>query len=79
MGTVLVGAIEQLLKLGNFALEERHRYDDNLLKLRRQWYEEYKRIEDGTGSDDTLVNVERELGLLLKAIVESLGASNAKN
>lgn len=73
MGTVLIGAIEQLLKLGNFALEERHRYDDNLLKIRKMWYEEFAKVEAGIGSDDELDNLELQLHLLLKAVVDSLG------
>ena len=79
MGTVLVGAIEQLLKLGNFIAEERHRYDDNLLKLRKEWYEEFAKVEAGTGSYDELDRIELQLHLLLKAVVDSLGAPNPAN
>lgn len=79
MGKVLIGAIEQLLKLGNFVAEERHRYDDNLLKLRKEWYEEFSKVEAGTGSDDLLDHIDLQLQLLLKAVVDSLGAPNAKD
>lgn len=76
MGTVLIGAIEQFLKLGNLALEERHRYDDNLLKLRKNWYEEFAKVEAGIGSDNDLDGIELQLQLLLKAVVDSVRAAN---
>lgn len=76
MGASIVGAIEQLLKLGNLTLEERHRYDDNILKLKKEWYEEYDKLETEEGSDLALVTIERELRLLLDAVVNSLRSKN---
>ncbi len=77
MGASLIGAIEQLLKLGNLAMEERHLYDDNLLKAKRKWYEEFDKLETEDGSDNALDDVTDELRLLLDAIVEATRAKNA--
>jgi hypothetical protein len=71
MGASIIGAIEQLLKLGNLTLEEKHQYDDNILKLKKKWYEEYDKLETEDGSDLALVNVERELLLVLDAVVNA--------
>ena len=76
MGAVLIGAIEQLLKLGGLAIEERHRYDDNLLRLRKEWYEEFAKLETPDGSDNRLDDIELELQLTLKSVVEALRAKN---
>lgn len=77
MGASLIGAIEQLLKLGNLTLEERHRYDDNRLKLKKEWYKEFDKLETDEGSDNRLDDITDELRLLLDAVVEALGAKNA--
>lgn len=76
MGASLIGAIEQLLKLGNLTISERHLYDDNILKLKKEWYEEYSKLETDEGSDNSLVNIERELRLTLDAIVNSVRSKN---
>lgn len=77
MGASWIGAIEQLLKLGNLTFEERHRYDDNILRLKKEWYEEFEKLETDEGSDNRLDDIERELRLLTDAIVETLRAKNS--
>jgi polyhydroxyalkanoate synthesis regulator phasin len=77
MGASLIGAIEQLLKLGNLAFEERHRYDDNLLRLRKEWYEEFDKLETDQGSDNRLDDITDELRLTLDSVVEAIRAKNA--
>lgn len=76
MGASLIGAIEQLLKLGNLAMAERHLYDDNILKLKKEWYEEYNKLETDEGSDLALVNIELKLRLTLDAVVNSVRSKN---
>lgn len=73
----LFGAIEQLLKLGNLTLEERHRYEDNVLKLSKEWYEEFDKLESKSGSDNRLDDITDELRLLTNAIVETLRTKNS--
>lgn len=77
MGASIIGAIEQLLKLGNLALEERHQYDDNILKLKKEWYEEYYKLETENGSDLALVTIEQQLLLVLDAVVNSIRSKNS--
>lgn len=71
MGTVLIGALEQLLKLGVLVGEERHRYDDDLRELKEEWYEEYKKLETPEGSDNRLDELDLKLRLLGESIVEA--------
>ena len=75
MGTLLLGVLEQLLKLGNLTMEERHRYEDNVLKLKKEWYEEFQKPENEI-SDNRLDDIELELRLLAEAVVETLRAKN---
>ena len=75
MGTLLLGVLEQLLKLGNLTMEERHRYEDNVLKLKKEWYEEFQKSENEI-SDNRLDDIELELRLLAEAVVEALRAKN---
>ena len=77
MGASLMAAIEQLLKLGNLTLEERHRYDDNILKLKKEWYEEFDKLETNEGSDNRLDDITDELRLTLDSVVEALRAKNS--
>lgn len=76
MGASIIGAIEQLLKLGNLTMQERHLYDDNILKLKKAFYEEYDKLETDQGSDNALGLIERELCLTLDALVNTLRAKN---
>lgn len=72
MGELLLGVLEQLLKLGNLTMEEKHRYEDNVLKLQKAWYEEYEKLETDMGSDNALDDIELQLRLTTKALVETL-------
>lgn len=76
MGNLLLGVLEQLLKLGNLTMEEKHRYEDNVLKLKKEWYEEYKKLDSDEGSDSRLDDIELELRLLTESIVETLRTKN---
>lgn len=72
MGELLLGVLEQLLKLGNLTLEEKHRYEDNVLKLKKAWYEEYNKLESSMGSDNALDDIELQLRLTTEALLETL-------
>jgi hypothetical protein len=76
MGAAVIGACEQLLKLGNLTIEERHLYDDNVLKLKKEYYAEMEKLETDQGSDLALDRINRELHLTLEAIVNSVRAKN---
>jgi hypothetical protein len=72
MGNLLLGVLEQLLKLGNLTMEEKHRYEDNVLKLKKEWYEEYNKLETDLGSDNALDDIELKLRLTTEALLETL-------
>lgn len=72
LGTLLLGVLEQLLKMGNLTLEEKHRYEDNVLKLKKAWYEEYAKLETDLGSDNALDDIELQLRLTTEALLETL-------
>lgn len=74
----LIGLLTVVGKLGILTVEERHKYDDNLLKITREWYEEYEKPSNEI-SDVRLVELERELRLLTNAVINSLGAKSPKN
>lgn len=77
MGELLLGVLEQLLKLGNLTLEEKHRYEDNILKLKKAWYEEYNKLESDMGSDNALDDIELQLRLTTEALLETLRSKSA--
>lgn len=77
MGAAIIGAIEELLKLGNLTMEERHLYDDNILKLKKEWYEEFDKLETDEGSDRALGDIDLKLLLTLEAVVNSIRAKKA--
>jgi hypothetical protein len=77
MGPLLLGVLEQLLKLGNLTMEERHLYEDNVLKLKKEWYEEFQKLETDLGSDNALDDIELKLRLTTEALVETLRAKNS--
>lgn len=72
MGTLLLGVLEQLLKLGNLTMEEKHRYEDNVLKLKKEWHEEFNKLETAVGSDNALDDIELKLRLTTEALLETL-------
>lgn len=76
MGSLLLGVLEQLLKLGNLTLEEKHLYEDNVLKLKKEWYEEYEKLETELGSDNALDDIELKLRLTTEALVQALRAKD---
>lgn len=76
MSQLLLGILEQLLKLGNLTLEEKHKYEDNVLKLKKEWYEEFQKSEDEI-SDTRLDDIELELRLVTEALLETLRAKNS--
>ena len=71
MGELLLGVCKEILALANITLEERHKYEDNVLKLEKEWYEEFDKLETNMGSDNALVDIERELLLTTKALIEA--------
>jgi hypothetical protein len=75
MATLLLGCLEQLLKLGNLTLEEKHRYEDNILKLKKEWYEEFQRPENEI-SDSHLDELDLQLRLLTESMLEAIRAKN---
>jgi polyhydroxyalkanoate synthesis regulator phasin len=72
MGTLLLGVLEQLLKLGNLTMEEKHRYEDDVLKLTKEWYEEFNKLETDLGSDNALDDIELKLRITTEALLETL-------
>jgi hypothetical protein len=77
MGELLLGVLKELLHAGNLTLEEKHLYEDNVLKLEKEWYEEYDKLETELGSDNALDDVERKLRLTTKALVETLRSKHS--
>lgn len=77
MGASIAAAITELLKLGNLTLEERHLYDDNILKLTKEWYEEFDKLETDEGSDNRLDDITDELRLTLDAVIKTIRAKNS--
>jgi hypothetical protein len=77
MGTLLLGVLEQLLKLGSLTMEEKHRYEDNVLKLKTEWYEEFNKLETESGSDNALDDIELRLRLTTEALVETLRSKHS--
>jgi hypothetical protein len=72
MGNLLLGVLEQLLKLGNLTMEEKHLYEDNVLKLKVEWHEEFNKLETELGSDNALDDIELKLRLVTEALLETL-------
>lgn len=75
MATLLLGILEQVLKLGVLGVEERHKYEDNILKLKKDFYEEYTK-EDEHISDNRLDELDLELRLLGEAFIATLKSKN---
>lgn len=73
MITALLGLLEQVVKLGVLTVEERHKYEDNILKLKKEWYEEYQKPDDEI-SHNRLDDIQLELRLLTDAVIEALRA-----
>lgn len=78
MVTALFGLLEQVLKLGVIAAEERHLYDDDLKRLKEEWYAEFNKPETDM-SDVVLDDIDLKLRILTESIEQALRAKNAKN
>lgn len=76
MGTLLLGIAEQLIRLGNFTMEEKHRYEDDILKLKKAYYEEFQRPENEI-SDSRLDDIDLQLRLFTESLIEAARAKNA--
>ena len=75
--TLLLGIMEQVLKLGVLTVEEKHRYEDNILKLKKEYYEEFNKPETEI-SDNRLDDIDLELRLTAEAFEQTLRAKNLK-
>jgi polyhydroxyalkanoate synthesis regulator phasin len=75
----LLELLGQVVKLGVLTVEERHRYEDDVLKLKKAWYEEYNKLESDDGSDNALDDIKLQLSLTIEALNQTLRAKNAQN
>jgi hypothetical protein len=76
MVSLLLGVLEQLLKVGGIAMEEKHRYEDNILKIKKSWYEEFQKPADQI-SHANLDELQLQLRLLGEAILEASRTTKA--
>lgn len=76
MVSLLLGVLEQLLKVGGIALEEKHRYEDNILKIKKDWYAEFQKPADQI-SHMRLDELQLQLRLLGEAILEATRTKKA--
>lgn len=76
MVTLVLGILEQGLKLWNS--HESTKYLDKLLKLKKEWYEEYNKPLDER-SDNRLDDIEFELRILADSFIQAAQAPNAQN
>lgn len=77
MVELILGIIQEVLKLGVIIAEERHRYDDDILRIQRKFADEYAKPDDEI-SDALLIEYERELQFLGEAVINSLKSKNSK-
>lgn len=73
MVQTILGLLEQVVKLGVLTFEERHKYEDNILKLKKEWYEEFSKSDDEI-SHNRLDTIQLELRLLSESVIEALRA-----
>lgn len=71
---LLFGVLEQGLKLWN--TKESRKYLDQMIELKRAWYEEFNKSNP---SDAVLDNIERELRIIGEAFASQIGAENTEN
>jgi hypothetical protein len=76
MVSLLLGVLEQLLKVGGLAMEERHKYEDNMLQLKKDWYAEFQKPADEI-SHMRLDELQLQLRLLGEAILEAARTKKA--
>lgn len=73
MVSLILGVLEQGLKLWNS--HESTKYLDKLIKLKKDWYEEYNRpIEER--SNVRLDDIEHELRILAESFIEAARAKD---
>lgn len=75
MATLLLGILEQVLKLGVLTVEEKHRYEDDIRKLKEEYYEEFSKPESEI-SDSRLDDIDLKLRLFTESVIEALRAKN---
>lgn len=78
MVSLLLGVLQELLKVGGLVMEERHRYEDNILKLKKAWYEEFQKPADQI-SHARLDELQLQLRLLGESLLEALRTQKAKD
>lgn len=76
MVQLILGVLEQGLKLWNS--HESTKYLDKLIKLKKEWHEEYNKPLSER-SDLALDNIESELRILGESFVQAAQASHAKD
>lgn len=76
MVTLVLGVLEQGLRLWNS--HESTKYLDKLLKLKKDWHEEYNKPLDER-SDNALDDIEFELRILADSFIQASQAPNIKN
>lgn len=76
MVTLILGVLEQSLKLWNS--HESTKYLDKLLKLKKEWHEEYNKPLSER-SDNALDDIEFELRILADSFIQAAQAPNTKN
>ena len=73
---LILGVLEQGLKLWNS--KEANKYLDKLIKLRKDWYEEYNKPLDER-SDVKLDSIELQLKILCQSFIQAPKRENTKN
>jgi hypothetical protein len=76
MVKLLMGVLEQGLIAWNS--HERTKYLDKLIKLKKEWHEEYNKPLD-IRSDQRLDDIESELRILAESFIEATRATNSKD
>lgn len=76
MVSLVLGVLEQGLRLWNS--HESTKYLDKLIKLKKDWYEEYNKPLDQR-SDNRLDDIEFELRILAESFVQAAGAKDSKD
>jgi hypothetical protein len=74
--TLVFGVLEQALKLWNS--KESSKYLDKMIKLKKEWYEEYNKPLDDR-SDVKLDNIELQLRILCQSFIQAPKRTDTKN
>lgn len=73
---LILGILEQGLKLWNS--KEAVKYIDKMIKLKKEWYEEYNKPLDDR-SDVKLDNIELQLRILCQSFIQAPKRENLKD